>query len=343
MNLFIKHDMNIALHVNVQQEMDKLKVAYQMRSNTEIEITKPISQQKYKKLEISLKKYGIEIIDDPKNILIQKIKDVIIEMIFSNNFPNLKTSAHLANKLNLDYNYLSSLFSEMNFFSIQHYIILQKTERAKQLMIENKLTLSEVAWMLKYSSVAHLSNQFKKTTGLTPTSFQRIVKKRKNTDVSSFIQLNNSGIKISQNTLNILLADDDADDRLFFKEAIEEVKIKTVLNMVNNGKQLMQHLEKPETILPDVIFLDLNMPLKGGIECLTEIRKSSKLRHISIAIYSTSASEKDIEDTFVKGANIYITKPTDMNQLKKILIEVIRINWQYHKSGLNKENFLLSL
>lgn len=343
MNLFIKHDMNIALHVNVQQEMDNLKVAYQMKGNTEIEITKPISQETYKKLEISLKKYGIEIIDDPKNILIQKIKDAIIEMIFSNNFPNLKTSAHLANKLNLDYNYLSSLFSEMNFFSIQHFIILQKTERAKQMMIENKLTLSEVAWMLKYSSVAHLSNQFKKTTGLTPTSFQRIVKKRKKTDASSNIQTNSLGIKRSQNAMNILLADDDADDRLFFQEAIEEGKIKTILQTVNNGMQLMQYLNKPGVILPDIVFLDLNMPLKGGIECLTEIRKSKKLHHISIAIYSTSASEKDIEETFIKGANIYITKPTDLNQLKKILIQVIRINWQYHKSSLNKENFLLSL
>lgn len=340
MNLYIKHDMNIALQSIVRQEMDKLKVKYQMMSQSEIVIINPISEQKYKKLETCLKQFGIEIIDDPKNILIQKIKDAIIEMIFSNNFPTTKTSAHLANKLNLDYNYLSSLFSEMNFFSIQHFIILQKTERAKQLMIENKLTLSEVAWMLKYSSVAHLSNQFKKTTGLTPTSFQRIIKKRKIDDVSS--NHHNNGIKVS-NTLNIVLADDDADDRHFFKEAIEEVKIKTLLFTVNDGVQLMQYLNKPDTNLPDVIFLDLNMPLKGGIECLTEIRKSKKLRNISIAIYSTSASEKDIEETFIKGANIYINKPTNMNQLKKILIEVIRINWQYHKSGLNKENFLLNL
>ncbi|MEP7168414.1 MAG: response regulator [Bacteroidota bacterium] len=148
---------------------------------------------------------------------------------------------------------------------------------------------------------------------------------------------------MSGNTLHILLADDDADDRLFFKEAIEEVKIKTILTTVKNGVQLMDYLNKPNAILPDVIFLDLNMPRKGGIACLTEIRNSSKLKNISIAIYSTSSSEKDIEETFIKGANIFINKPDDHHQLKKILTEVIRINWQYHKSGLNKENFLLNV
>ncbi|MEO8086830.1 MAG: response regulator [Bacteroidota bacterium] len=147
---------------------------------------------------------------------------------------------------------------------------------------------------------------------------------------------------MSRNTLHILLADDDADDRLFFKEAIEEVKIKTILTTVKNGVQLMDYLNKPKAILPDVIFLDLNMPRKGGIECLTEIRNSSKLKDISIAIYSTSSSEKDIEEAFITGANIYINKPADMNKLKKILIEVISINWQYHNSGLNRESFLLN-
>lgn len=148
---------------------------------------------------------------------------------------------------------------------------------------------------------------------------------------------------MNQDPLHILLADDDEDDRLFFIDAIEELKVKTVVVAVNDGVQLMEYLNDTDKRTPHLIFLDLNMPRKGGMECLTEIRSNSKLKDLSIAIYSTSSSEEDIENTFVKGANIYIKKPNDFGALKKILSEVIAINWQYHTSGLNKENFLLSL
>jgi len=143
--------------------------------------------------------------------------------------------------------------------------------------------------------------------------------------------------------LHILLADDDDDDRLFFKDAIEEVKVKTVVNLVNDGVELMDYLNDPSNRLPNLLFLDLNMPRKGGMECLVEIRSNNKLKDLSIAIYSTSALEKDIEETFVKGANIYIKKPNDFEELKSILEKVININWQYHTSGFNKEHFLLNL
>jgi CheY-like chemotaxis protein len=145
------------------------------------------------------------------------------------------------------------------------------------------------------------------------------------------------------NYIHILLADDDADDRLLFKEAFEELKMKTIVHTVNDGVELMNHLNKEDTLLPHVLFLDLNMPLKNGLQCLKEIRNSKKLKDISIAIYSTSSSESDIEETFVKGANVYINKPNDFKMLKKILAEVMAINWQYQTSGLNKETFLLSL
>ena len=148
---------------------------------------------------------------------------------------------------------------------------------------------------------------------------------------------------MNHDALHILLADDDDDDRLFFKDAIEEVKVKTVVTMVNDGVELMDYLLKPEIHLPNLVFLDLNMPRKNGMECLKEIRSNNKLKDLSIAIYSTSAMEKDIEETFVKGANIYIKKPNDFEVLKNILAKVITINWQYHTSGLNKENFLLSI
>ena len=143
--------------------------------------------------------------------------------------------------------------------------------------------------------------------------------------------------------LHILLADDDEDDRLIFKEAINEVKVKTKLTVVNDGVQLMDYLHETEDELPHIVFLDLNMPRKGGIECLKEIRIDPNLKDLSIAIYSTSASEEDIEDTFIKGANVYIKKPNDFNTLVKVLSEVITINWQYHTSDLNKENFVLSI
>ncbi len=143
--------------------------------------------------------------------------------------------------------------------------------------------------------------------------------------------------------IHVLLAEDDEDDRLFFSEAIEQVKMKTLVVMVNDGDELMEYLLQPDLIMPHVVFLDLNMPKKGGIECLEEIRRNSKLKDLTIAIYSTSASDKDIEETFIKGANIYIKKPNDFSLLKKIISEVLSLNWQYHTSGLNKDNFILSI
>jgi len=143
--------------------------------------------------------------------------------------------------------------------------------------------------------------------------------------------------------LHIMLADDDEDDRLFFKEAFEEVKIKYDITTFNDGEQLMEYLSVPENPLPDIVFLDLNMPRKSGMECLREIRESDRLKRISVAIYSTSSSEQDIEDTFVAGANVYIKKPNDFNMLKKVLSDVVHINWQYIVDGLNKDSFILSL
>jgi CheY-like chemotaxis protein len=143
--------------------------------------------------------------------------------------------------------------------------------------------------------------------------------------------------------MQILLADDDEDDRLFFKEAFKEIKIDTEINFVNDGVELMDHLKKAYSALPHILFLDLNMPRKSGMDCLLEIKHIEYLKGIPIAIYSTSASDQDIEDTFVNGANIYIKKPSDFSSLKKVLEEVITINWQYQTSGLNRDNFLLSI
>lgn len=143
--------------------------------------------------------------------------------------------------------------------------------------------------------------------------------------------------------INICLADDDQDDRLFFTEAFDELKIKTKVNTFNDGVQLMNYLNDATSVLPNVLFLDLNMPKKNGVECLLEIKKNKKFNDIAIAIYSTSSSEEHIEETFINGANIYIKKPSDFESLKKILAEVVTLNWQYHTSGLNKDNFLMRM
>lgn len=148
---------------------------------------------------------------------------------------------------------------------------------------------------------------------------------------------------MQHDSILITLADDDEDDRLFFTDAFEELKINTIVNTVNNGKELLNFLNHPETVLPHIIFLDLNMPILNGVDCLKEIKLNDKFKDIAVAIYSTSSSDQDVEDTFVLGANIYIKKPSSFDDLKKILSDVVIINWQYHTSGLNKDNFLLRL
>ena len=146
-----------------------------------------------------------------------------------------------------------------------------------------------------------------------------------------------------KDTIHVLLADDDEDDRNFFKDAFGEIKINTDVKLVNDGVELMEYLNQPDIVLPHILFLDLNMPRKNGLECLSEIKKIERLKQIAIAIYSTSASDSDIEETFVKGANIYIKKPNDFEALKKTLSIVTTLNWQYHTNSLNKETFLLSI
>ncbi len=144
-------------------------------------------------------------------------------------------------------------------------------------------------------------------------------------------------------TLNIALADDDEDDRIVFKDAIDALKIKTKLSLFVNGKELMDYLTLPNIILPEIIFLDLNMPVKNGMQCLREIRENTHLNAISVAIYSTSSSEDDIEETFINGANIYINKPHKFSDLKAAIERVLQVNWQYQTSILNRDNFLLRI
>jgi len=148
---------------------------------------------------------------------------------------------------------------------------------------------------------------------------------------------------MTDNYTHIILADDDEDDRLFFTDAFDELKMNTKVSTYNDGVYLMNYLNSDQAVLPHILFLDLNMPRKSGKACLLELKSNTRFKDITIAIYSTSASEEDIEDTFIKGANVYIKKPSDFKKLKKVLSNVVTRNWQYETSGLNRDNFLLRL
>ena len=148
---------------------------------------------------------------------------------------------------------------------------------------------------------------------------------------------------MSDRLLNIALADDDEDDRMLFSEAIDEIEIRTKLSLFNHGQELMDYLNLPNVVLPNLVFLDLNMPIKNGQQCLVEIRSNPKLKDLCVAIYSTSSSEKDIEETFLNGANIYVNKPNNFSKLREVVEKVLQLNWQYHTSNLNKETFLFRI
>ncbi len=128
---------------------------------------------------------------------------------------------------------------------------------------------------------------------------------------------------MNANTLNILLADDDMDDCIFFKEAVEELKLPAQLYALHDGEQLMQHLNKETNKLPDVLFLDLNMPRKNGFECLAEIKNNQKLKQLPVIIFSTSFEQEVVNLLFKNGAQNFIRKPSEFSQFKKIIHQTI--------------------
>jgi AraC-like DNA-binding protein len=164
----------------VKAELDKLGILYKTVELGEAETEEDISTEKWNELNIALKRSGIELMDDKKSILIEKIKNVVVELVhYSEDRLEINFSDHLSQKLNQDYTYLANLFSESQGITIEHFHILHKIERVKELLIYDELNITEIAWKLDYSSVAHLSNQFKKITGLTPSFFKKIKQKRR--------------------------------------------------------------------------------------------------------------------------------------------------------------------
>lgn len=164
----------------VKAELEKLGL-HQLTVNLgEIEVMEELSDDQREQLRAALRSSGLELMDDKKSMLIEKIKNVIIEMIhYADEMPKIKNSAYIAGKLEHDYTYLSNLFSEASGTTIEHYIIIHKIEKVKELLMYDEMNLTEIAYKLNYSSVSHLSAQFKKITGLTPSFFKALKSKKR--------------------------------------------------------------------------------------------------------------------------------------------------------------------
>ena len=163
----------------VIDELNKVGVQYTAVDLGMVETFQDLSEQQRSLLRENLLKSGLELLDDKKSILIERIKNLIVEMVhYSDQLPTLNYSEYISNKLQYDYTYLSNIFSEVKGTTIQQFIIIHKIERVKELLLYDELNLTEIAYKLQYSSVAHLSNQFKKVTGLSPSFFKKLKQKR---------------------------------------------------------------------------------------------------------------------------------------------------------------------
>ena len=179
MKIFFKFDFNSVCRKVLEKKLIEYNIKHNIIGFGEVEILEKIDTKNFLEFTESLKEFGIDIIENQKSVLVQKIKDSIIEIIHSPELINVKFSIYLSEKLSHSYGYLSSLFSDVTYTSIENYIILQKIEYAKQLIVSSDLSLTEIAFQLNYSSVAYLSTQFKNVTGITPSAFQEIITRRR--------------------------------------------------------------------------------------------------------------------------------------------------------------------
>lgn len=163
----------------VREELKKLGLHFIVEMGV-VDLMEDINNEQREQIKNALIKSGLELMDDKKAVLIEKIKNVIIEMVHhTDELPKINFSEYLSQKLHYDYTYMANLFSEIKGTTIEKFIISHKVERIKELIIYNELSLTEIAWQMHYSSVAHLSNQFKKSTGLSPSHFKKLKNKRR--------------------------------------------------------------------------------------------------------------------------------------------------------------------
>lgn len=180
MKLYIKYMVSNRCKVAVKEELKKLGLHFIVIDLGEVEVMENIAPEQHEQLRLALLDIGFELMDNKRSVLVERIKNVIIDMVhYSDEMIKINFSDYLSEKLNYDYTYLANLFSEVQGTTIEKFIINHKVERIKELIIYDELNISEIAWKMNYSSVAHMSNQFKKVTGLTPTHFKQLkVKKR---------------------------------------------------------------------------------------------------------------------------------------------------------------------
>ncbi|NJC26968.1 helix-turn-helix domain-containing protein [Neolewinella antarctica] len=179
MRILIKHMVSLRCKLTVAAELKKLRLPYISIELGSVALLDEPTPEQRERLKIALLNSGLELMDDPKVILIEKIKSVIIKMIhYDKDLPKVNYSDYISEKLGYDYNYLSNMFSEVRGNTIQQFIIQHKIERAKELLTYDEHSLTQISYLLHYSSVAHLSNQFKKVTGLCPSQFKKVENKQ---------------------------------------------------------------------------------------------------------------------------------------------------------------------
>lgn len=179
MKLYIKYMVSLRCKMVVHQELERLGIKNAIVDLGTVELLDDISVELRQILKENLLKTGLEILDDKKSILIEKIKNVVIEMIhYSDELPKENFSDYVSEKLGYDYTYLANTFSEVKGMTLQHFIIINKVEKIKELLLYDELNLTEISYKLNYSSVAHLSNQFKKITGLSPSFYKQLKQRR---------------------------------------------------------------------------------------------------------------------------------------------------------------------
>lgn len=181
MKIFIKYMVSTRCKMAVKEELKKLGLHFVLVDLGEVDVMEELSGETREKLRIGLQNAGLELMDDKRAVLIEKITNVITKLVhYSNEIPKVNYSDYISEKLDYDYTYLSNIFSEVKGITIQQFIILHKIERVKELLLYDELNLTEISYRLHYSSVAHLSNQFKKITGLSPSEFKQLRAKGRN-------------------------------------------------------------------------------------------------------------------------------------------------------------------
>jgi len=182
MHLSIHYLPDVACRVIIEDTLKAMGLEYAFEGPTEVEVR--LTEEQKEELNNKLARYGIDLTEKQPNDLVEQIKRAIIDLVYrTENLPAINISEYLSKKLNYSYGHLTAVFSEATYTSIAHFTIMQKIERAKELLLQNNLTLTEISFQLNYSSVAYLSNQFKMVTGLTPSRFQEIMRKKRKAHV----------------------------------------------------------------------------------------------------------------------------------------------------------------